>query len=486
MILSLSYRNLNRNRRQSFVIFCLFALLITLFYIGNSLIAESGEGLKTSYRRNFTGDLVIKSPTEMEVSLFGAVTPSMGDYYVMPPLEDREDIQILLDISEAVEGYTGLSSGAAVAQVKDVKVPLPLFGVEGDSYFRMFPGLKVLAGEALDSEEEGVMLSNDLVRRITEQTGDILKIGAPVLLSMGGNRGFKIREVPLKGIFEYDTRNPELDRIALCDMKTLNILNSLALAEGNEESISDSEMSLMDEDLFGDLDELFADDLGREDEADASIGVEDVMGIFDADDSVSGASGEWHFILVRLKDDVRINDFIRDLEGRLAERGIHAEIMNWREAAGLSARMVFLLQLLYNAGFILVLLAGGVAIVNILLISVFDRYAEIGTLRAIGAPKPWVALLILTENMTLAFCGGLVGLLLGSLLIPGINLLHLRIDNTLVQTLLGMKTVDIGSHPDWAWGSVGVSILLGLVASWIPVSRAQRILPTDALRRSGL
>lgn len=479
MIVTIAFRNIIRKKKHSIIIFSLFALLIALFFIGNSLIAESGNGLKRSYRDNFTGDLVIRAPGTMEVSLFGALTPSFEEFYTMPVLQNVDEILSIIDESSGVTHRTGLSHGAAMLEMEGQRIPTPLFGVEGENYFSLFPDLNILKGEILKSGEHGVMLPLELYERISRESGKSISIDDPVLLSIGGTRGFKIREVPLRGVFSYDTKDPQLDRIVICDMQTIHALNSLALSGSNTEDIEDGEMEFLDEDL----DSLFSEDLFvNEDlfEADDKVSVGNVIGMRDEFDNIDVLSGDWHFILMRLEEGVSLKSFSSSLGHLLEDAGLDLEIMDWKEAAGLSARMVFLLQILYNAGFALVLLAGGIAIVNILLISVFDRYSELGTLRAMGADKIWVSSLVLLENLFLACTGGLCGIGIALLVINWINSLNIRIDNVLVQTLFGMTELHIGFYFNWALGSLLVSFVLGLLASWVPVRKVLSIAPTAA------
>lgn len=476
MIFTIAYRNIVRKKKHSLTIFLLFTLLIALFFIGNALIAESGEGLKRSYRDNFTADLVIRAPGTMDVSLFGALTPSFEEFYTMPVLEGVDQILSVVNETGAIRDWTGLSQGAALMEMKGQRIPTPLFAVDGEDYFSLFQDINILEGAGLKAGEPGVMLPRVLADRIIDAGGQTIQIGDPVLLSMGGTRGFKIREVPLTGIFSYDTRDPQLERIVLCDSQTLQALNSLALAGSNSHEITEDEMEFLDEDL----DLLFSEDLFVETEEDEQVSVETVVGMRDDTDNMAYAPDKWHFILLKLAEGVNLKSFSAELQQTLDEAGAEVVIMDWRQAAGLSARMVFLLQILYNAGFSLIFLAGGIAIVNILLISVFDRYSELGTLRAIGADKICVSALVLLENLFLAVTGGITGIALAALLLNRINSLNIGINNILVQTLFGMTELHIGFHLNWALGSLLVSLVLGVLASWIPLVKVNSIAPTAA------
>ncbi len=60
------------------------------------------------------------------------------------------------------------------------------------------------------------------------------------------------------------------------------------------------------------------------------------------------------------------------------------------KGSGFTAYMVFLLKIVYNGGLLLIMISGLIAIINTLIISVFERTNEIGTMRAFGAAGNYI------------------------------------------------------------------------------------------------
>ncbi len=113
------------------------------------------------------------------------------------------------------------------------------------------------------------------------------------------------------------------------------------------------------------------------------------------------------------------------------------------------------------------LLAAGVGIMNIMLVSVKERTREIGIRKAIGARRSWILSQFLIESVTLCQLGGVVGIGLG---FGG---------GALLSSLLNVEA----SMPiPWVIFSVVVCTILGIAFGLYPAWRAARLDPIEALR----
>ncbi len=122
----------------------------------------------------------------------------------------------------------------------------------------------------------------------------------------------------------------------------------------------------------------------------------------------------------------------------------------------------------------LTILAGVIAISNILLITVKERTKEIGIRRALGAKPAEVRNQILLESVVITLTSGLLGFIFGIFLLMIINMLTQNQDNFPFYN----PTVNY-SH---VFAAMSVMILLGLIIGMIPAQRAVKIRPIEALR----
>ncbi|MFB9993942.1 ABC transporter permease [Deinococcus oregonensis] len=122
---------------------------------------------------------------------------------------------------------------------------------------------------------------------------------------------------------------------------------------------------------------------------------------------------------------------------------------------------------------LIALIVGGLAVANTVMMGVFERTREFGTLRAIGARPGFVRTLVLTESLLLALAGGVGGIILGLAGIWGVNLY--------TQNLAGIDAAAL--TPRLTLLALGISVLLGLLSGLLPSRSASRISITDALGR---
>lgn len=118
-------------------------------------------------------------------------------------------------------------------------------------------------------------------------------------------------------------------------------------------------------------------------------------------------------------------------------------------------------------------LVGGIGVMNVLLISVTERTAEIGIRKATGANRRDIVLLFLSESITVSAFGSFLGLVIGVLgtmiiipIVTAITKVPFQADYTL--NTLFIITI--------------VSLLVGIVFGTYPAIRASRLNPVDAIR----
>lgn len=188
------------------------------------------------------------------------------------------------------------------------------------------------------------------------------------------------------------------------------------------------------------------------------------------------------WMAITAHEGTQITDIKEDVFATMREqRSIHPDdkrAIGHFDLAEAFGRVMGLFAILTFVGYFvgaLVLLSGVIGISNIMLIVVKERTKEIGVRRALGA-TPWeIKSQILQESLVLTIISGMTGIAIAAGLI--------WIMNTILDQL---GKVDNFANPSVditvIFIALAILIVSGLLAGFIPASRAIQMKPIDALR----
>jgi putative ABC transport system permease protein len=113
------------------------------------------------------------------------------------------------------------------------------------------------------------------------------------------------------------------------------------------------------------------------------------------------------------------------------------------------------------------LLASGVGVMNIMLVSVTERTKEIGIRKSIGAKKRNILMQFLIEAVVLSLVGGIAGVVCG---VVGGN--------------IGAKMLNAATVFPYGWAIAGLLVCsgIGIVFGFYPAWKAASLDPIEALR----
>jgi putative ABC transport system permease protein len=119
-----------------------------------------------------------------------------------------------------------------------------------------------------------------------------------------------------------------------------------------------------------------------------------------------------------------------------------------------------------------------ISIMNVMLMAVYERTKEIGTIAAIGTQPGTIMSLFVTEGLLLGIFGALLGNVIGFLLVSIVRAAEMTIsfgqsDNILLSPEVSFATI--------LWTSV-IVVIITLLGAVEPAYKASKLDPVEALR----
>lgn len=155
------------------------------------------------------------------------------------------------------------------------------------------------------------------------------------------------------------------------------------------------------------------------------------------------------------------------------------EVSTWQELGKMSVDFIAEQDavLIYVVAVLYILMMSGIT--NTMMMSVFERNREIGTMMAIGVKRRRILLLFLEEAILLSSVGAIVGVTMGAICV---KLLHAT---GLPLPPMGQATTWTDIYPrttlEYSMAIVMIAMVVGILAALYPAYRAARLLPAEAL-----
>ncbi len=172
-------------------------------------------------------------------------------------------------------------------------------------------------------------------------------------------------------------------------------------------------------------------------------------------------------------------DSLRDLErvkSRVGDMG-YTTFALADQFEQITKSFYFMDMVLAAVGMIAIVVAA-LGIVNTMVMSILERFREIGIMKAVGAGDGDIKRIFFFESGVIGLLGGVAGCVLGW----AVSMLINRVVNFYLARQ-GVPTIDYFAFPFWIFlGAVGFSLLVSLVSGIYPARRAARVDPVVALR----
>ena len=493
VLLRIALRNLGRRGRKNVVVAVLIAVGVAAFFTGNAVLESAIGGIQRTFSDNFTADISISQKSEQSFSIFGPDVPVIGNYESEPVILDASKAGTIIGGLRGVGGMAYVLSSPILVEAGGARDGALGLGVIGDEYFSLFRSPHFISGAAPASGSAGwAVITEQWAKKIESAQGHPPSPGDILQFSFFHDQTFTIRTAKLAGIIRYHPTNDALDSVVIMDCRILRALCGYSPVAASGSPAKPGQTEAADQNV--DIDSLFSGQPAKEKAGrpGAPVSISDLEKLMSeashagqaVDTSPLGHDGAWNFILVRAGKSADRGQLLADIRGAMKNSGFAVQVRDWRGTAGAVALYVYFMQIVLYVG---LLMLGGIVLIltiNSLVMSVFERTAEIGTMRAIGAQRGFIRGLFVIETGALTILAGVGGIILGSFVVLLLNRVPIHFTNQILVLLFGADSL----QPDISGVNVAISLaasgVLGAIAWVYPVRLALRIQPVRAIHAS--
>jgi len=186
---------------------------------------------------------------------------------------------------------------------------------------------------------------------------------------------------------------------------------------------------------------------------------------------------------IMLADPTKLEETRAEIQKALTDAKLDMQVVDWLTASGMIGQFIYVLRGVLAIAIFVIFLVTIVIINNSMVMATMDRVPEIGTMRAIGAQRSTVMIMVLTETTVLGLLSGGLGALAGAGIVSALHAVGIPAGSADIMVFLfaGPRL-----HPTFAASNLLVALLIIMVVSIVstlyPALMASRIQPVVAMQ----
>jgi len=510
-IIKLAFRNLREHKSKT-IILCMFLTFgIAIVIAGNSFLESINRGLEKDFRANYTADIVIapENPKNAVIDLFGVNSMDIsGEVPLLPSLPDTEKALEVIKNHEGIKSTTRLISAQVIVgeyneenefdlsaltekddlSLDDIPISL-LFAGDYDTYWDTLSEVNFIEGTYPAPGTTEIIIDTRVADAYERLFGKKINVGDKVFLA---SMQMTLRDATVSGIFKPSNEHSAMFQIIYCNPDLARTFAKLTYASNIENELPDSvdlglsakvsSEDFSDDDLFSG-DDIFFEDTGSTDILSSSkIDFDNILGDTSLRDKLNQTdNGAWNFIIARAENPMATGKLISELMKEYKDAGMNVQVMNWEQAAYSYTGSVAGIGLVFNILIIILAIVVFIIIMNTMVVSVFERTREIGTMRAIGASQKFVKKLFFSEAMMITISSSVFGIIISFIAMGIFNSFQIEIENSIAKMILGGGLLSFTPTVTIVVTTVIIALAGSYLSALYPVKSALKITPAKAL-----
>lgn len=185
---------------------------------------------------------------------------------------------------------------------------------------------------------------------------------------------------------------------------------------------------------------------------------------------------------VFLKDPTRTRATIEQIKHAAERDHLPLAALPWQQAVGITGQFTVLMRGVLYTAVIIIFLVALIVINNALVMATLQRVREFGTLRAIGAQRLFIWVMLVIESLVTGVLFGSVGALLGGLIVSGLGRRGIPAWNDIVTFFFSGPKLFPVLAPHNIVLALMVVIIVSILSSNYPAWIAMRVSPRQAMQ----
>ncbi|MFH1052906.1 MAG: ABC transporter permease [Candidatus Woesearchaeota archaeon] len=184
-------------------------------------------------------------------------------------------------------------------------------------------------------------------------------------------------------------------------------------------------------------------------------------------------------IVIKIKDEEKLDEIMIKIENKLmmvrhvTEKNKDFSLTSSKQMQETRSQMMSSINAFLVAIAAVSLIVGAVGVANTMFTSVLEKTKEIGIMKAIGARNKDIMTIFLLNATLMGLVGGFLGIIFGTILSGALPAMMGEVGMLRGGTFVSINSIII---------SISVSVIIGLIAGFIPAYQASGLKPVDALR----
>lgn len=503
-IIKLAFKNLREHKSKT-IILCMFLIFgIAIVIAGNSFLEAINKGLEKDFRANYTADIVVApvNPKNAVIDLFGVNTMDISNGVpALPALPDAEKAEKILKQQEGLKSTTKLISAQVLVMeynenneadmskfiekddVSFMDYPVSLLFSGGDNYWDTLTDVVFIEGTYPAPDSTEILIDTRVKNAYEKFYERDLHVGDKVFLA--GTDFTTLREATVCGIFKPANEHSAMFQIIYCSPDLARAFARLTYALNMEDipdSVDLSLSSLTEDELFGGDDTLFDEDLSSDILSSSKVDFDNILGDTSLRDKLNQTdSGAWNFLIARAEKPSKTPELIKELQQAYKDAGLEVQVMDWEQAAYSYTGSVAGIGLIFNILIAVLAVVVFIIIMNTMVVSVFERTREIGTMRAIGSTKNFVRGLFFSEALIISVVSSVIGIIVSFIGMGIFNALKIEVENSIAKMILGGGLLSFSPTLPIILITVIIALIGSILSALYPVKSALKITPAKAL-----